>query len=536
MSSHKHLKNIGLILSLLAFSTNALGASTTLANAPLVTSSGASVLPNIFYVLDDSGSMDWNYMPDWANDVPPGFSSLPNYLFSNPDYNGVFYNPAIEYDPPVKADGTTYTSMTSANTATWSQVPNDGYGVQSTAKSNLVGSATFYTMVAGEYCASPNLKTCTSASAPTSSYPYAAKLRWCNSTALTTCQSINTSSYRSPRTPTPRTATIAVSGSSSTSVSSIQVGGVEILSGTTTASTTSSTVASNIATNINACSGNITGNCGTVGYSASVSGSTVTIQAPGTTTATPAVTKSGTMTLTASAFAHNIAGSAGENLRTDIVSTNNSYPFPGSTTKASTRNDCAGTTCTYAEEMTNYANWWSYYHTRMQMMKTSASKAFYPLCSDPDPTKCNYRVGYLSINDNTGSDFLNIKKFDATQKAAWFSKFTSAVPNNSTPLRVTLAKAGRLYAGKLNGTTLNGSTVTDPMEYSCQQNFTILSTDGYWNESSTPTKVDGTTAVGNQDNDEQRPMYDGTINGSTTTTTTVTSTTPTTTVVRKQTV
>ena len=68
---------------------------------------------------------------------------------------------------------------------------------------------------------------------------------------------------------------------------------------------------------------------------------------------------------------------------------------------------------------------------------------------------------------------------------------------------------GRLFGGRLNGTTLNGSRVTDPMQYSCQQNFTLLSTDGYWNESGTPRQLDGTTEVGDADSTLPRPLLDG---------------------------
>ena len=75
----------------------------------------------------------------------------------------------------------------------------------------------------------------------------------------------------------------------------------------------------------------------------------------------------------------------GQFSRVDIVPANNSY------TKASTRIDCAGSTCTYAEEMTNFANWYAYYRTRMQMMKTAAGRAFLPI----DDT---YRVGFITIN------------------------------------------------------------------------------------------------------------------------------------------
>jgi type IV pilus assembly protein PilY1 len=65
-----------------------------------------------------------------------------------------------------------------------------------------------------------------------------------------------------------------------------------------------------------------------------------------------------------------------------------------------------------------------------------------------------------------------------------------------------------------------GGTVPDPVQYACQQNFLLLSTDGYWNDSTGGVMLDGTTAVGNQDDNftdsngnivfVDRPMYDGT--------------------------
>ena len=35
-----------------------------LSKVPLANSPSDSVLPNLMYILDDSGSMAWNYMPD----------------------------------------------------------------------------------------------------------------------------------------------------------------------------------------------------------------------------------------------------------------------------------------------------------------------------------------------------------------------------------------------------------------------------------------------------------------------------------------
>jgi type IV pilus assembly protein PilY1 len=64
------------------------------------------------------------------------------------------------------------------------------------------------------------------------------------------------------------------------------------------------------------------------------------------------------------------------------------------------------------DERTNFANWYSYYRTRMLMMKTATGLAFKPIAD-------NFRVGYSSINNNTNSDYLGLETFNATQKTAW---------------------------------------------------------------------------------------------------------------------
>jgi type IV pilus assembly protein PilY1 len=160
------------------------------------------------------------------------------------------------------------------------------------------------------------------------------------------------------------------------------------------------------------------------------------------------------------------------------------------------------------DERTNFANWWSYYRYRMLTMKTATGRAFSSIGT-------TFRVGYGSLNNNTNSDILQLDTFDTTQKANWYTKLYAATPSNSTPLREALAKVGRMYAGKQ--TSFNGATITDPIQYSCQQNFTILTTDGFWNGND-GFKLDGSTAVGNQDYFEPRAMYDGSSVVSTTTT------------------
>ncbi len=175
----------------------------------------------------------------------------------------------------------------------------------------------------------------------------------------------------------------------------------------------------------------------------------------------------------------------------------------------------------------NYANWYSYYSKRYLLMRTAVGKAVQALDS-------GYRVGFSRINSTSitdGANFRDVKVFDATQKANFYSSLYGAAPAGGTPLRGALAKVGQYYAKKVSGQTY------DPMEYACQRNFAILTTDGYWNsggspgvaESSTygPYKLDG-TLVGNQDATELRPMYDGgsstTVTKTPTTTVTVTKT------------
>lgn len=167
------------------------------------------------------------------------------------------------------------------------------------------------------------------------------------------------------------------------------------------------------------------------------------------------------------------------------------------------------------DERTNFANWYSYYRTRMNMMKTATGLAFKSLDD-------RFRVGFMTLNNNTTTAFLNIADFNATQKASFYTSLYGSNPDNGTPLRAALSAAGRMYAGKLTSYKSENNTrtftVTDPVQYSCQQNYTLLSTDGMWNGGN-GVQLDGSTAIGNQDGALARPYNDG----SQVTTTTVTS-------------
>ena len=157
-------------------------------------------------------------------------------------------------------------------------------------------------------------------------------------------------------------------------------------------------------------------------------------------------------------------------------------------------------------EAQNYANWYSYYRTRSLLMRTAVGLAFKTLDD-------SYRVGFSTINSSTdvttGKGFHPIDDFGKTQKIDIYSKLYDAGANGSTPLRGALSKAGRYFAKNYSGQS-------DPVQYSCQRNYTLLSTDGYWNSGGTKEGADygpldlQRNAVGNQDGTEERPMYDGT--------------------------
>ena len=181
----------------------------------------------------------------------------------------------------------------------------------------------------------------------------------------------------------------------------------------------------------------------------------------------------------------------GSFVRTNIVS-GQTYP------KGPARSDCAGATaCTYDEEMTNFANWFTYYRTRFQMAKTSIGRAFLSLGSD-------FRVGFMTINFST-THWLAVNDFNTAatqQKEQWFVKLYNATDSGSTPLRGALSRAGRYYGNQNPG----GNMGTSPIQLSCQPSYSILTSDGYWNDSSSvAVKLDGSDDVDNQDSGSGNP-------------------------------
>jgi len=168
------------------------------------------------------------------------------------------------------------------------------------------------------------------------------------------------------------------------------------------------------------------------------------------------------------------------------------------------------------DEQEKFAIWYSYYRTRLAMAKSALSLALDPFEGE------KYRIGFITVNPLINKDGSNydtvtgkitgvakvqpdryepIRTFDAEQRGKLYEKIFSQTYLGRSPAREGLARVGRHYAGKKDGINL-GMDEEDPVIDVCQRNYTILTTDGYWNaldETAGPVGIDGSTHVGNQD-------------------------------------
>ena len=149
-------------------------------------------------------------------------------------------------------------------------------------------------------------------------------------------------------------------------------------------------------------------------------------------------------------------------------------------------------TRTYDQEMTNYANWFAYYRTRLLAVKTVTSLVFLGKTAGTLNVDDTSRVGFHTMF-SFATSFVDIADFDAAQKAAWATQLIDLkVPlGQETPTLNTISRIGDYY---LNGSSASLPGSTDPIELSCQKNWHMLFTDGFTNQNSLPM-----TVVGDQD-------------------------------------
>ncbi|RBW48202.1 PilC/PilY family type IV pilus protein [Marinobacter sp. F3R11] len=126
--------NLRVMLStaLLVLPTAGYSARPDFAQEPLFI--GSAVAPNLMFILDDSGSMAWQYMPDdisgynginsHGGDQDGSDARYPYYYSS--EVNKIWYNPDVTYNPPLKGDGTGFLPDSSYTAA-----PTNGYNSSS---------------------------------------------------------------------------------------------------------------------------------------------------------------------------------------------------------------------------------------------------------------------------------------------------------------------------------------------------------------------------------------------------------------------
>lgn len=425
-------------------------ASTDISNTPLINAT-VSVKPNLMFILDNSGSMAWDFLPDDTGDRGA-------YSVWSSHCNGAAFNPSTSTSPyalPKTADGRNYPHQ--ALNAAWPD------GFQPTLSSAALVSASLNTDTPDPEATTP----VTLEATVTLSY---GALFLGVGDAIAVYENGDDTHWM--------VGTVVERSGSGTRSSSIYTYKLRFTFSSFRKGTVSNWVLGKLrTTNLSA-----TSNDPATHYYYSYTG-----------------------TQTPQSWAYDSAG----NFDTSSTFVNECLSTIGSGPGSSKFSQVLISSLSAADQQ-RYANWYAYYRTRILMMRSGAGRAMFALDN-------RYRVGFTTINKsssfntdvtaNLGS-FADIADFGADQKALFFSNLYGASVNGSTPLRRALAKVGRYYGKKF-------TSQTDPIQNACQRNYSILTTDGYWNESTLPTQLDGSTAVGNQDSDinaTPRPQYDDSTN------------------------
>jgi len=129
---------------------------------------------------------------------------------------------------------------------------------------------------------------------------------------------------------------------------------------------------------------------------------------------------------------------------------------------------------TIAETRQNAANWYQYYRRRAFPVKNAIAEVI-----DAQP---NFRFGMTVLNGAnklfTQVPDVSVTNYSSHNTSIKQKYFAYDQPGAGTPLRNALYRAGQYYDDTLS-TPYN---TDDPILYSCQKNFTVLFTDGYWNQ------------------------------------------------------
>ncbi|MEO8998344.1 MAG: PilC/PilY family type IV pilus protein [Rhodanobacter sp.] len=177
-----------------------------------------------------------------------------------------------------------------------------------------------------------------------------------------------------------------------------------------------------------------------------------------------------------------------------------------------------------ASQYQNWANWWAYYSTRNLMTQSSVSRVFGSLgaATDSGGFGNSIRVAWQNLNDGnfklptstiitslidgsgcaasgvnpqtTQQPTGTVKSAPNCYRTAFFNWIFQVGGTSTTPNRASTIRAGQFFqrgSGNTGGTGDLKDPYWDPpkvsgadgLELVCRQNYHMLVTDGYWNES-----------------------------------------------------
>lgn len=516
-------------------STGTTGTPVQVDQSPLTVQ--AAIPPDITLMLDDSGSMAWDFMPDWdylGNGLPSGWNSG-NYGVRNSAINGLYYNPATTYVPPPKADSSTTSPDLYPNSPSITGAFADGF----TDTTHFTNVTTYGGDPFDENDAGGRTPFAYYASLPTTEFvDYGPAVEGCPYG-----YSDPTGSGQCIRAPTSPVTTWQCYSPPSNQY-------VGTYNGQKWCYTQSEGVVTWIgpATAVTSCPSGTTGpdSSGLCDYPTRTpvwqcpngggqNGATPTPEcvarlseyvftyttgAPGSYTIHYVATGSYTLNKNAAGYISSISGS-------DCGIVYNSTQQANCVNAGDTSGVAAPAGVAAGQ---NVANWFSYYRTRVLMAKSGLMTAFSTL----DPS---FRVGFGSINGgpggsnnsqyfpstassvafaypdafNGGTNYIyGDAPFDSncatnpttctpgqagTQRAAFWNWISQVQPGGQTPLRQALDAVGKYYQSSQPWLWMS----TDPgyanrgnaSNISCRQANTILTTDGFWNGNFTSSAAQG---------------------------------------------
>ncbi len=183
----------------------------------------------------------------------------------------------------------------------------------------------------------------------------------------------------------------------------------------------------------------------------------------------------------------NYNGTGNRNLRASYTKVEITTATPAGATFTSP----GGITRKRDEEIQNFANWFQYYRSRVLTARAGIGRAFSTLGTTP-------RVGFGTINASpatidgvasSGTVVSGVRAFTGANRTNFFTTFYGrTIPAAGTPLRNAADDVG-VYFSRADA---QGPWGANPgagggTQYSCRQNYHILTTDGYWNDAGAST-------------------------------------------------